>query len=83
MLPDAARRGRFDLYKSVSSDAAGRFKFEQVPPGDYVAFAWDGFESGEWQNADFVAPYEGRGTRVRVLDNASAVLELTALTPSP
>jgi protocatechuate 3,4-dioxygenase beta subunit len=83
LLPDAARRPRFDLYKSTSSDAAGRFRIEQVPPGDYVAFAWDGIDSGEWQNPAFVAPYESRGTRVRVPDNAPAVITLTALTPSP
>jgi hypothetical protein len=83
LLPDVARRSRFDLYKSVSSDAAGRFKIEQVPPGDYVAFAWDGVESGEWQNPQFVAPYEARGTRVRVVDNIPAVIELNALRPSP
>jgi hypothetical protein len=83
LLPDAARRGRFDLYKSVSSDAAGRFKIEQVPPGDYVAFAWDGIEGGEWQNPAFVATYESRSTPVRVSDSATAAIELTALTPSP
>ncbi len=70
-------------YKSDSTDVNGRFKLERVPPGDYVAFAWDGIESGDWQNPEFVAPYEPRGTAVRVRDNASASLELTALTPRP
>jgi carboxypeptidase family protein len=60
LLPDAARRSRFDLYKSVVSDAAGRFKIEQVPPGEYVAFAWDGIDTGEWQNPEFVAGHEAR-----------------------
>jgi hypothetical protein len=83
LLPDLARRGRFDLYKSVSSDAAGRFRIEEVPPGDYVAFAWDGIESGEWQNPAFVAPYESRGMRFRISDGAAAMIELTALTPLP
>jgi protocatechuate 3,4-dioxygenase beta subunit len=83
LLPDAGRRTRFDLYKNTSSDGAGRFKIEGVPPGDYVAFAWDGVDSGEWQNPAFVAPYESRGMRLRVPDNAPAVIKLTALTPSP
>ena len=83
LLPDAARRTRFDLYKSTASDGGGRFKIEQVPPGDYVAFAWDGIDSGEWQNPAFVAPYESRGMRVRVPDSAPAVINVTALTPSP
>ena len=83
LLPDAGRRTRFDLYKSTSSDGTGRFKIEQVPPGDYVAFAWDGIDSGEWQNPAFVAPYESRGVRVRVPDNVPAFIELKALTPMP
>jgi Carboxypeptidase regulatory-like domain len=81
LLPDVARRGRLDLYRTASSDARGRFKIEQLPPGDYVAFAWDGFESGEWQNPEFVAPYEARGTRVRVRDSAPTTVEVSALTP--
>jgi Carboxypeptidase regulatory-like domain len=81
LLPDVARRGRLDLYRTVSSDASGRFKIDLVPPGDYVAFAWDGLESEDWQNPEFVAPHEARGTRVRVRDGAPTTIEVTALTP--
>jgi hypothetical protein len=83
LLPDVARRGRMDLYRTVSSDASGHFSIEHVPPGDYVAFAWDGIDTGEWQNPEFVAQYEARGTRVGVRDSAPITVELTALTPSP
>jgi hypothetical protein len=83
LLPDIARRNRMDLYKSVSTAANGRFRIERVPPGDYVAFAWDGVETGDWQNPEFLAPYEARGTRVRIGDNATVSVELTALPPSP
>jgi hypothetical protein len=83
LLPDSGRRARIDLYKAGSTDTNGRFTIERVPPGDYVAFAWDGLENGDWQNPEFVAPYEPRGTRVRVLDSAPASVELTTITPSP
>jgi len=82
LLPDVARRNRMDLYKSTSTDANGRFKIERVPPGDYVAFSWDGIDTGDWQNPDIVAPYEGRGSRLKVLDNMAATVEMTAITPS-
>ncbi len=82
LVPDAARRARFDLYRSATSDAAGRFRIPDVPPGDYTALAFDGVESGEWQSAEFVAPYEGRGKPVRVVDGASAGIELIALPPA-
>ena len=83
LLPDPGRRARIDLYRTVSTDASGRFKIDRVPPGDYVAFAWDGVESGDWQNPEFVATYEARGTLVRVRDGTSASVGLTTLTPSP
>jgi hypothetical protein len=83
LLPDSGRRARIDLYKAGSTDTNGRFTIERVPPGDYVAFAWDGLENGDWQNPEFVAPYELRGTRVRVRDSAPASVELTTITPSP
>ena len=79
LLPDAARRVRIDLFKSTRSDASGRFRLASLPPGDYVAFAFDGAEDGEWQNPEFVAPYGGRGTPVRISDGAPASVELTAL----
>ena len=82
LLPDLARRGRTDLYKSASTDANGRFKIERIPPGDYVAFAWDGIESSDWQNPEFVSPYEAQGTRVRVPDSSAAVIDLTII-PTP
>jgi hypothetical protein len=82
LVPDAARRARFDLYRSATSDAAGRFRIADVPPGDYTALAFDGIESGEWQSAEFVAPYEGRGKPVRVVDGAPATVELIALPPA-
>jgi hypothetical protein len=83
LLPDIARRGRMDLFRTVSSDTNGHFAIDRVPPGDYVVFAWDGIENGEWQNPEFVSPYEARGTRVRIRDNSPTTIELTALTPSP
>jgi hypothetical protein len=81
LVPDAARRARIDLFKSTRSDASGRFRIAGVPPGDYVAFAFDGAEDGEWQNPEFVAPYEGRGVIVRIGEGTPASVELTALPP--
>jgi hypothetical protein len=83
LLPDAARRARIDLFKSTRSDASGRFRIAGMPPGDYVAFAFDGAEDGEWQNPEFVTPYEGRGMIVRIGEGAAASVELTALPPQP
>jgi hypothetical protein len=82
LLPDVARRGRIDLYKSTLSDASGRFRIAGLPPGDYTAFAFDGVESGEWQNPEFLAPFEERGKPVRITEGAPASVELIALPPA-
>jgi sarcosine oxidase gamma subunit len=82
LVPDLAHRARTDLYKSISTDAAGRFRIDRIPPGDYVVFAWDGIESGEWQNPEFLAPFEGRGARVHLGDNAAVAIDLTAIPPT-
>src|SRR5262245_21432574 len=41
LIPDAARRSRFDLYRTASSDATGHFHIEGVAPGDYHVFSWE------------------------------------------
>jgi len=51
---------------------------ERIPPGDYVVFASDDVENGEWQNPDFLRAYERRGTPVRIGDGAQASVNLLA-----
>jgi hypothetical protein len=80
LVPDGERRARVDLKKSTSSDLSGRFAFAAVPPGDYIAFAIDGPDDGEWQNPDVVASARVRGVAVRVGD-APASVELVARPP--
>jgi len=79
LVPEAARRHRTDLVKSISSDASGRFRLDRLPPGDYVAFAFDGVEDGEWQNPEYLTARDSRGTRVRIGTGPSPSVELTAL----
>ena len=77
LLPDVRRRT--DLYRSVSVDAAGRFRFERVPPGDYRVFAWSDAENGAWYDAEFVRGYENRGAPVRVDDGKTATVEVMVI----
>jgi hypothetical protein len=82
LVPDQSRRGRIDLMKSTSSDSAGRFRVDGVPPGDYVAFAIDGPDDGEWQNPDALAARETKGVAVRITADAPAQAELVAQPPT-
>jgi len=81
IAPDAARRSRTDLMKSTASDASGRFRIDGLPPGDYVAFAFDGVDDGEWSNPEFIAARESGGKAVRIDATTPLSVELVALTP--
>jgi hypothetical protein len=81
LVPDRARRSRVDLVKSTSSDSSGRFRLAGLPPGDYIAFAIDGPDDGEWRNPEFLAAREGQGVAVRIAVGPETPVELTALPP--
>src|SRR5437867_336589 len=65
-VPDAALRHRADLFKSTSTDTAGRFRLEGLSPGEYKVFAWEIIEAGAWQDPDVLRDYENRGRTIRV-----------------
>jgi len=77
LVADGDRRARVDLKKSTSSDLSGRFAFAPIPPGDYIAFAIDGPDDGEWQNPEVLASTGVKGVAVRVGD-APLSVELVA-----
>jgi len=52
--------------KTTSSDSAGQFDFQSVPPGNYKLFAWDSVERGAWQDPEFMRPFESQGIPVRI-----------------
>jgi hypothetical protein len=77
LLPDFRRRT--ELYKTITTDASGRFHMDRVPPGDYRLFAWDDIEEGAWQDPDVMRAYESRGTSVRVRDGNDENVQLTVI----
>ena len=80
-VPETTRRNRLDLYRTTSTDAAGRFHVEGVPPGDYRVFAWEDVETGAWQDPDFIRVFEDRGKPVRINEGGTVNLELRVIPP--
>jgi hypothetical protein len=78
-VPDASDRHRADRYKSVSSDASGRFHIQGLAPGSYSLFAWEDIEEGAWQDPDFLRLYESRGASVRIRDGSDENIQLTVI----
>ncbi len=76
LVPDAPRRGRNDLYFSMTSDANGAFYFASVPAGSFRMFAWEDVPSGAYQYAEFLRPFEAVGVPVRVEQDGSSGAEL-------
>jgi protocatechuate 3,4-dioxygenase beta subunit len=64
------RRLQASGYKTVITDAAGRFTFRNIVPGDYEVFAWEDVESGAWYDPDFLRPFEAKGVGVTVSEGS-------------
>jgi uncharacterized GH25 family protein len=54
LLPEDAGRRNTETTRSESTDDAGRAAFKDVPPGKYLAFAWEKVEEGDWFDPAFV-----------------------------
>ena len=54
---------------------------EIMAPGKYLIFAWDGVESGEWEDPEFLKANAARGVALEVSDSdtKSADLQLIQL----
>jgi hypothetical protein len=70
-FPLTVRRG--------SSDAAGHIALSDVPPGDYLAFAWEEVEDGAWFDADFVKAAQSQAVKVQVGPKANEEIQLKVL----
>jgi hypothetical protein len=81
LVPDVTRRNRLDFYRTTSTDAAGRFHVEGVPPGDYRIFSWEDVEIGAWQDADFIRQFEDRGKPIRINEGGASNIELRVIPP--
>jgi hypothetical protein len=80
LVPDFSQRGDFELYRSASTDAAGRAHIDGIVPGDYKIFAWEEVDPGAWQYADFLRIYEDRGKPVQVFEGSKETVDLRAIT---
>ena len=76
LVPDARRRHRPDLFHNVTSDQNGRFSVEGIAPGDYRLYAWQEVESGAWQDAEFLKPYEKGSESVTVEERTRQAVQL-------
>jgi hypothetical protein len=79
LVPDVRFRHRADLYKTVSTDTAGRFQMQGITPGSYQLFGWDEVETGAWQDPDFIRIYEGRGKNIQINEGSDENVQVTVI----
>jgi hypothetical protein len=79
LVPDVGKRHRLDLYKTIVTDNAGRFRLSGVPPDDYQLFAWEDIETGAWLEPEFIAAIERQGTFVKMTEGGRVATQLTAI----
>jgi hypothetical protein len=77
-VPDAGRRWA-DAFRTATTDIAGRFTMNRIPPGDYIAFSWEEVEENSWMDPEFVKRYEDRGKRIHVNEGGNPSLNITAI----
>ena len=78
LIPDLHGSSKH-LYRSVTTDENGRFIIRAIAPGPYRLFAWSKLNGAAYKNADFMKPYEARGTAVVVEKNGRARIEAALL----
>ena len=69
LVPDA-NRDRVELYKTATTDQAGRFTLRSIAPGDYKLFAWEDLEPSGYFDPDFLRRSEMSGKAVHVSESS-------------
>jgi len=79
VVPPEARRENRVLYKTATSDAAGKFTVRGIAPGSYKVFAFEGLAGGEFYNSRFLSKYESRGKSINVGQGGTTTESLTII----
>ena len=62
--------------KNEDADASGHVTFTDVPPGEYLAFAWEDVDGDAWLKPDFLKPFEKDAKHVTIEPRGNAKVEL-------
>jgi protocatechuate 3,4-dioxygenase beta subunit len=79
LVPDGARRAQISYFRQTTTDRQGRFQLENIVPGDYKLFAWQGVERGAYMDPEFLQQFEDEGKSVSVKEGASLNVQLDVI----
>jgi carboxypeptidase family protein len=82
LVPGGERRLYGEYYRESASDQSGGFVIGNVPPGDYLLFAWQDIEKGAYMDPEFIQQYEADGKTIHVEEGSNSVgVELQLAAP--
>jgi protocatechuate 3,4-dioxygenase beta subunit len=76
------RKSRTAAYRTTGTDENGAFTLNNVPPGRYLAYAWEEIESGAYLDPDYVKPFESFGQPVNVAEKDATTVQMKVI-PRP
>lgn len=79
LVPKGERRKIPEYYRFASTDLSGRFRIAGLAPGEFVLFAFDGVDSEECYDPEFLKQYERKATEVAVSAGGAKQVSLPVL----
>jgi len=76
LAPEGPRRNQRTFFKMANSDAQGHFTIKGIAPGDYKLFAWEQSEDPDYQDPEFLKPYENQGEAVTIREGSHETVQL-------
>jgi hypothetical protein len=76
LIPDASRRQQSSLFQITRTDQYGHFSIKGIAPGDYQLFAWEEVELREYEDPEFLRPFEDRGEAVTIREGGHKTAQL-------
>jgi hypothetical protein len=79
LVPPLTRRKNPALYKTVATDANGKFTITGVAPGEYRLYSWEAIPANAWMSAEYMAPYENVGQLISVMQGSDTTKDITLI----
>ncbi len=79
LVAEPKLRLRSDSFHETTTDQNGRYRFENIRPGDYKVFAWEDLERNSWFDPDFLKDVESKGEPVTLAANGQAAAQVHIL----
>jgi hypothetical protein len=79
LFPEGSRRTNTLYHLTAKVDASGAFTLNNIAPGSYKLFAWEGVFVSAWQNAAFLEKYEDQGVALSVAAGKSDGISVSVI----